>query len=104
MRPTTRIKEFVPSGSPGLHFFPHILGNTRARNDKIYKPAHIIFMRLADPGAGSVIALWIIIICADKIRGKPTVVVNVSFAVGHPNWVPEIIKHGFATGSNQGFK
>src|SRR5262249_37617006 len=67
----------------------------------INETANVILVRLPDFGAYGKVAIWIVIITANEIGRETAVIVDVGFAVGHSDRVPELAELWTATGGDE---
>ena len=88
MRPCRRVRKFIFSRAPGLHFLANIFRHARAGRQVINESFGIVLMRLPDFRAPGVRSLGIFVIGANEIRGKAAVIVYIGFTVRHPNGIP----------------
>src|ERR1035438_5536153 len=89
MRPMVSIGELVPGRSPRLHLGAHVLRHARAGSEEIDEAADVILVLLPDLRPGGVIGVRVGVVRPNEISGEAAVVVDVGFAVWHPDRVPE---------------
>src|ERR1017187_9725459 len=104
MRPMVSIGELVPGRSPRLHLGAHVLRHARAGSEEIDEAADVILVLLPDLRPGGVVGLQVSVIRPDVISGEAAVVVDVGFAVWHPDRVPERLELWLVAGGDQRFE
>src|ERR1035438_8207811 len=104
MRPMVSIGELVPGRSPRLHLGAHVLRHARAGSEEIDEAADVILVLLPDLRPGGVIGVRVGVVRPNEISGEAAVIVDVGFAVWHPDRVPERLELWLVAGGDQRFE
>ena len=104
MRPASRIGKLIPAKPPRLHFPAHIRRHSWTGCQISQEPFGVIQMFLLDARARGIILPGVIIIPADVIRGKATVIVDIGFVRRDQVDTEKIAKGDMFVRSGEGIK